>query len=147
MHAAGIPAENRQLEIHLSDAERNNASIAFENAGIEEKQLRVGLFPGAGWKLREWMPERFASIGDKLVQDYNAQVIVFGGPNEVKLVAKVCDLMQEQAHHFAGTLSIRELTAYIEKCNLFLTNDTGPNAYCICCWDTHSRSVWSWESY
>lgn len=126
LHAAGIPAEDRQLKIHLSDAERTKATVTLENIGIKETQLKVGLFPGAGWKLREWMPERFASIGDKLVQDYDAQVIVFGGPNEVKLVDNVCELMQEHVFHFAGILGIRELTACIEKCNLFLTNDTGP---------------------
>ena len=126
LHAAGIPAENRQLEMYLSNAERTGTRDAFEKAGIKKQRLKVGLFPGAGWKLREWMPERFASIGDKLVQNYNAQVIVFGGPNEIELVANVCDLMQEQVYQFAGTLSIRELAAYIEKCNLFLTNDTGP---------------------
>ncbi len=126
LHAAGIPAESRELEIFLSKFERADACYVFEEAGVSELQLKVGLFPGAGWKLREWMPERFASIGDRLVQHFNAQVLIFGGPKDVELVTTVCNLMNEPAVPFAGTLQIRQLAASIEKCDLFLTNDTGP---------------------
>ena len=126
LHAAGIPAEGRELEMFLSKSERADAFYAFEGAGVTELQLKVGLFPGAGWKLREWMPERFASIGDRLVQHFNAQVLIFGGPKDVELVTTVCNLMNEPAIPFAGTLQIRQLAACIEKCDLFLTNDTGP---------------------
>ncbi len=126
LHAAGIPAENCQLEMFLSKTERADACYAFEEAGVSEMQLKVGIFPGAGWKLREWMPERFAAIGDKLAQHFNAQVIVFGGPKETELVNTVANLMNAPAIPFAGTLQIRQLAACIEKCDLFLTNDTGP---------------------
>ena len=126
LHAAGIPAEDRELEMFLSKSERAGACYVFEEAGVSELQLKVGLFPGAGWKLREWMPERFASIGDRLVQHFNAQVLIFGGPKDVELVNTVCNLMNEPAIPFAGTLQIRQLAACIEKCDLFLTNDTGP---------------------
>ena len=126
LHATGIPAENRQLELFLTESERADVYHAFEEAGIAEMQLKVGLFPGAGWKLREWMPERFAAIGDKLVRHFNAQVIIFGGPKEVDLVHTVSKLMNEPATPFAGKLHIRQLAACIERCNLFLTNDTGP---------------------
>ena len=126
LHAAGITAEDRALEIFLSQSERTDACYAFEETGVKEMQLKVGLFPGAGWKLREWMPERFAAIGDRLVEHFNAQVIIFGGPNEGRLVNSVMNMMQHSAILFAGNLQIRQLAACIEKCDLFLTNDTGP---------------------
>lgn len=126
LHAAGIPAEDHKLEMFLSNTERADACYTFEEKGISEIQLKVGLFPGAGWKLREWMPDRFAAIGDRLVEHYDAQVIIFGGPKEGELVHKVKNLMQYPVIPFAGNLQIRQLAACIEKCDLFLTNDTGP---------------------
>lgn len=126
LHAAGIPAEDRQLEMFLSKTERADACYAFEEAGISEIQLKIGLFPGAGWKLREWMPERFAAIGDRLVEQYDAQVIIYGGPKEGELVHKVKNLMHHPSIAFSGNLHIRQLAACIEKCDMFLTNDTGP---------------------
>lgn len=126
LHAAGIPAEDQRLEIFLSESERLGAAQRFDTAGVNDEQLKVGFFPGAGWKLREWMPERFAAIGDKLVQHFNANVLIFGGQSEAELVQTVANLMNVPAILFAGNLQIRQLAACLEKCDLFLTNDTGP---------------------
>ena len=126
LHAAGIPAEDQGLELFLSESERFAAAQRFDTAGVSNEQLKIGFFPGAGWKLREWMPERFAEIGDRLVQHFNANVLIFGGQKEAALVQTVANLMNAEAITFAGNLQIRQLTACIEKCDLFLTNDTGP---------------------
>lgn len=126
LHAARIPAEDQRLELFLSESERLDAAQRFGTAGTNDGQLKVGFFPGAGWKLREWMPERFAAIGDRLVQRFNADVLIFGGQQETELVQSVVNLMNAPAIPFAGNLQIRQLAACIEKCDLFLTNDTGP---------------------
>ena len=126
LHAVGIPAEDQRLELFLAESERLDATKRIETAGIPDTALKVGIFPGAGWKLREWMPERFAAIGDRLVSEFNANVLVFGGQKETELVQTVVDLMDAPAIPFAGNLQIRQLAACIEQCDLFLTNDTGP---------------------
>ena len=126
LHAAGIPAEDQRLELFLSEFERSDVAQRFDTAGINDGQLKVGFFPGAGWKLREWMPDRFAAIGDRLVRHFNAEVLIFGGPQESELVHTVANLMAARTVPFAGDLQVRELAACIEKCDLFLTNDTGP---------------------
>ena len=126
LHAAGIPAADRKLELFLAESERRDAVQRFKTAGTVDGRLKVGLFPGAGWKLREWMPERFAAVGDRLVAHFNADVLIFGGPHESELVQTVANLMEMQAIPFAGNLQIRQLAACIEQCDLFLTNDTGP---------------------
>ena len=126
LDAVGIPAEDQRLELFLAESERLDAAKRIETAGIPDTALKIGIFPGAGWKLREWMPERFAAIGDRLVSEFNANVLVYGGQKETELVQTVVDLMDAPAIPFAGNLRIRQLAACIEQCDLFLTNDTGP---------------------
>ena len=126
LRAVEIPAVDQKLELFLAASERADATQRFSAAGVTPTGLKVGFFPGAGWKLREWMPERFAAIGDRLVQHFNAEVLIFGGQKESELVRTVAKLMDTRAVPFAGNLQIRELAACIEKCDLFLTNDTGP---------------------
>ncbi len=126
LHAVGIPAEDQKLELFLAESERRDAVQRLKAAGSVARKLKVGLFPGAGWKLREWMPERFAAIGDRLVEHFNADVLIFGGQQESELVQKVANLMEMPAIPFAGNLQMRQLAACIEQCDLFLTNDTGP---------------------
>ena len=126
LHAVGIPAVDQRLELFLAESERTDASQRFDAAGVPQTGLKVGIFPGAGWKLREWMPDRFAAIADRLVRHFNAEVLIFGGQKEADLVHAVVKLMGARAVPFAGNLQVRELAACIEKCDLFLTNDTGP---------------------
>ena len=126
LHAVGIPAVDQRLELFLAESERTDASQRFDAAGVPQTGLKVGIFPGAGWKLREWMPDRFAAIADRLVRHFNAEVLIFGGQKEADLVHAVVKLMAARAVPFAGNLQVRELAACIEKCDLFLTNDTGP---------------------
>ena len=126
LHAIGIPAEDQQLELFLAESERADAATLLDTAGVSDMGLKVGFFPGAGWKLREWMPERFAAIGDKLVERFDADILIFGGQKETELVQAVVNLMKAPAIPFAGNLQVRQLAACIEKCDLFLTNDTGP---------------------
>ena len=104
LHAAGIPAEDQRLELFLSESERLDAAQRLDTAGVNDGALTVGIFPGAGWKLREWMPERFAAIGDRLVEHFNANVLIFGGQSEAELVQTVANLMNARAIPFAGDL-------------------------------------------
>ena len=126
LHAVDIPAEDPKLEVFFTDSEQRDAAQRLKTAGAVDTRVKVGLFPGAGWKLREWMPARFAAIGDRLVQHFNADVLIFGGQKESELVHSVANLMHTRAIPFAGNLRIRELAACIEQCHLFVTNDTGP---------------------
>ena len=126
LHAGSIPAEDRKLELFLAESEQKDAVQRLKTAGVVDASVKVGLFPGAGWKLREWMPERFAAIGDRLVQHFNADVLIFGGKKESELVHTVANIMHTRAIPFAGNLQVRELAACIGQCDLFVTNDTGP---------------------
>lgn len=127
LHAVGIPASDRTLELFISEADRAFAREALEANGASLRhRLKVGLFPGAGWKLREWMPERFAAIGDLIVKRFDGQVLIFGGPAEKGLVSQVAGLMSAPPVTFAGGLRIRQFAALVEQCDLFISNDTGP---------------------
>lgn len=126
LRAIGINATDRRLELFLAECDRDNARKILAAKGVHSHPLRVGLFPGAGWKLREWMPDRFAAIVDLVVKHFDAQVLIFGGPNEGDLVNHVANLMTEEAISFAVNFRIRQFAALVEGCDLFITNDTGP---------------------
>jgi heptosyltransferase-2/heptosyltransferase-3 len=126
LHAVGILATDPTLELFLMAAEHNYAHEALVARGVKSDGLKVGLFPGAGWKLREWMPDRFAALGDRATEHFDAEVLIFGGPDERELVDQVSSLMKTEPISFAGDLRIRQLAAFIACCDLFITNDTGP---------------------
>ena len=126
LRAIGIHTDNRALELFISDKDREYAEQFLTNEGISEEHPKIGLFPGAGWEPRQWMPQRFAVVGDLAAERLGAKVLIFGGPNEAGLVAKVAGYMKSNPIILAGHLKIRQLAALIGKCDVFVSNDTGP---------------------
>jgi predicted lipopolysaccharide heptosyltransferase III len=117
---------DRAPEMFLSRKDRDYAWDIFQERGLASRSLVVGMFPGAGWHHRCWPAERFAAIGDLAAERYNAGVVVFGGPGEADIVKNVAQKMTTTPVLIKNRMTLRQLGALIEKCDLFLSNDTGP---------------------
>ncbi|HZU11914.1 MAG TPA: glycosyltransferase family 9 protein [Chloroflexota bacterium] len=83
------------------------------------------IHPGVSSIDRLWPVERFAAVGDVLAQA-GAHVVVTGSDEEVPLVRRMVDLMEETATPLAGVLSLGGLAALIARARLLVSNDTGP---------------------
>ena len=127
------PRAGWQPNVPLSDEHRAEASRLLQGIGnrhaMHDPPL-VALHPGAGrYSLaRMWPTERFAQVSRALVDLHNADVVVVGGPDEVELAAEVVQQAERpgRIQTFAGRTSIHETAALIERCDLFVGNDSGP---------------------
>jgi ADP-heptose:LPS heptosyltransferase len=78
--------------------------------------------------LSRWMPENFARLADELIERHGVTVGLTGAPNEVKFVESV----RRRARHaddivnFAGKTSVPEFITLLQRCRVFITNDSGP---------------------
>ena len=126
LHALDIPATNRQLELYVSDTDRLFAHTDLKQKGLLNGPLKVGLFPGASWDFKQWSPDRFVEIGQRCVELYQGRILVFGSPAEQKLADGIVEKIGKKAVSLAGELSLGQLAAFIEQCDLFISNDTGP---------------------
>ncbi|WP_336208865.1 glycosyltransferase family 9 protein [Nonomuraea sp. LPB2021202275-12-8] len=82
----------------------------------------VALHPGAMDPRRQWPPEFFAAVGDRL----GRPIVVTGTEGERKLVTKVTEAMRRPAVPVVGALGIGGLAALYQRCDLVIANDTGP---------------------
>jgi len=117
---------DREPEMFLSQEDRGYAHRMLQSRGLASKSPIIGIFPGAGWRHRCWPAERFAAISDLAVERYNAGVVIFGGPGEADIVDNVAQNMTTPAVLIKDRMTLRQLGAMIERCDLFLSNDTGP---------------------
>lgn len=122
----GIEAGLREPEMFLSHADLDYANRVFELQGLDSRSPIIGMFPGAGWRHRCWPAERFAAIGDLAAEEYGSGVVIFGGPGEEDIVENVKSRMSATAAVIEDRMTLRQLGAMIRKCDLFLSNDTGP---------------------
>jgi heptosyltransferase-2 len=107
--------------------EDQHAAELLQQHGITPDERLLGINAGAAYgSAKRWYPERFAEVAERLAATWNARIILFGGPDEVELVAAIERALQGQCVNFAGRTTVRELMALIKRCNFIVTNDSGP---------------------
>lgn len=127
LHLLGIEAQRPiLLELYLSEEDR-----AFAEDWLTQRQLHGALLIGfhagtAEFKnqaKRRWAKEKFATLGDALAQELEAQILIFGGPEEQELKEEICHRMSPPGLVVTNT-TMRQTAALIEKCALFVSNDS-----------------------
>lgn len=75
-----------------------------------------------------WPTDRFAALADQLVQTLKARIVLIGADSERDNAAQVIAQMEQPqaATNLAGETSIAELIGLLARCDLVVTNDTGP---------------------
>jgi len=125
LRSRGIPSEDAAPGFYLSDSEKQAASEFLSRSDVSDRDLILGIHPGGGWLYKLWDAERFAALGDGISEKYGAKVLVFAGPDEASLQDQVMDSMRSSPISVKG-IGLRETAALIQKCDLYIGNDTGP---------------------
>ncbi len=115
----------RQLVLNLLPDEIVNAKTLLASWNLAEVPFLVGIHPGGSSYDKRWPEKQYAEFADRLVQHDNAKILLLRGPDEAELTQNVQDAMQSDAVVYAPQ-TIRELSAILSHCNLFVCNDSGP---------------------
>jgi heptosyltransferase-2 len=109
-------------------ADRKQAARArLQSQGVDFNQTVVGINPGAFYgSAKRWLSERYAAVLDRLIEEREASVVIFGSPNEVAIAEGIQSRMRTRPVVLSGRTELSELIAMIACCDLFLTNDSGP---------------------
>jgi heptosyltransferase-2 len=109
------------------------AEALFKKHGIGENDLVIGLNPGASFGSSKcWPAEYFAELAELCEKELDAKVMLLAGPGEESIVeailqksrAKIIDTHEEQ-------VDLELLKPVVRRCNLLITNDTGPRHYAV----------------
>ena len=125
LRSHGIPSEDAAPEFYLSDSEKQAADDFLIRNGVSRRDLILGIHPGGGWLYKLWDAERFAALADRISEKYGAKVLVFAGPDEASLQDQVMNSMKSSPIPVKD-VGLRETAALIQKCDLYIGNDTGP---------------------
>ncbi len=112
---------------------RRRGAALLAQYGVEEKDFVVGLTPGAKFGSSKcWPAEYFAELAQLCQDRFEAKVILFCGPGEDAIAQAI--LEQSQARIIdarTGGIDLEVLKPLVKRCNLFITNDTGPRHYAV----------------
>lgn len=106
---------------YLETAEQLMAEV-----GIPAGRKIIGIATGTRWVTKQWEPEFFAEIVNRLEGDYT--IMLLGTKADAMDAQKVKSLLKkpENAFDLCGRSGTGDLVELIRKCSLLLCNDSGP---------------------
>jgi heptosyltransferase-2 len=126
LRGIGIKEDNRALYLKLDQKDRFRAEKILLEQHLSLGDKIIGINPGATYgPAKQWPLDRYAQLADNIQAFIKGRVIIFGGPNDKDLGEKISQKMHHCPIDLSGKTSLGEAMALIEKCDLFITNDSG----------------------
>ena len=116
LEALGIPTEEceRALDLPIKAEVREEVIHQFRCLGVDTSRMLVGLHPGSVWATKRWSAEGFARLIGMLKERYPCEILLFGGPEDAAVIAKVQELCGGCGVSLVDTISLRELPGGFE---------------------------------
>lgn len=119
-----VDTDDLREEIHLTGRELQEARQQLQYYGLDTTRLVIGIHPGAGKIPNRWPVTRFVELAQELVRRFQAQILLFWGPNEEDL--KEAFLLEADfTPILIAPTRLRQLAAYFRQCHALVCNDTG----------------------
>lgn len=114
-------------ELWLSNSEKEEAIRRLNSVGISPgKRPIVAIHSGAhDPEIREWGAYKYARVGDWLIENLKARVILMGSQEEINSAKSVEIMMRKPCVSFAGKTNLRQALGLIAACDLWIGNDGG----------------------
>ena len=126
LQGIGLKTDGLGLDLVVDKKYQKRATEILEEHGISMSDRLVGINPSATFgPAKQWFPERYAGLSDKIHEVFGANIVLFGGPGDIELGAKISQMMQHPLVDLCGKTKLEEAIALINMCNLFITNDSG----------------------
>ena len=120
-----ISPANPPPTFQIKTKNTNTALSFLSKYQLDQKPILIGMNPGSKDKFKQWDPDCFITLGRLLQKDLDCSILITGGKSEQKLTRYI-------ANGIPGAIALDELVSLdtlatlIAKCDLFITNDTGP---------------------
>lgn len=123
VRALGIEPRGLSLTFRVSPAARAAMDRWIDAEGIDPGRPILACLPVGSWPAKAWLPERFAGVMDALADV--GSVVWMWGPGERGSV-EACRARMRARSFLAPPTGWQELGALLERCALWIGNDSGP---------------------
>ncbi len=110
--------------LNISEEERESVEKLLRHGNDDGGRLWIAIGPGSKMPAKVWPKERFRDLVQQLIDSHDIWPVVFGGDEDESLGRELL-ASWGRGYLAAGTLNIRESMAALERCSLYIGNDTG----------------------
>ena len=120
----GRTADGSQAALTIPDEARHDAAASLP---VGHEGPVVGVHVSGGRAIKQWAPQRFTALARRLADACDATIVLTGAPEDAAMVDTVrAGLAGCRVIDVSGNVDLLVLAALLERCDLFVTGDTGP---------------------
>ncbi len=119
----GAPVQHDHLELWLDEADYAEADKLLPPA---DAGPRIALGLGASHPRKQWPIDHFAELALWLIDKYKAQIVLVGGDDDKFLGLELVAKLDTNVTNLVGRTTLRQAAALLEKCEVYIGNDSGP---------------------
>jgi len=122
--AVGAQVTDRTIRLDIGQEFCETVGRILQERGINPGNVLIGIHPG-GMPSRRWPLEHYRMLMDGIHAARPGVFVIIGGAEEKALANELCRGREYPVVDLMGRLSIQETAALIQRCMLFISNDTG----------------------
>jgi len=120
----GSPVARDHLPV--SAASRGAIRRRLAKAGLGPEAPFVAVGAHARWVTKQWPPERFAAVLDRMRAATGARAVLVGSAAAAPNALAIAGAMAEPPIDLTNQTTLKEVTAVLAEARVMLTNDSGP---------------------
>ncbi len=126
----GVTNDGKGLELFIPDEIQFAVSGKIAKLQLSAFNKVIGVCPGAKHFTKRWQKEKFAAVCARFAKEMHSKVLLFGGTADKSDCSVIASEIQMRVSENAvtdlsGELSLLEVAAAMEFCDIVLTNDSG----------------------
>jgi heptosyltransferase-2 len=126
LNGVGIRGTDPSLYLKLDSRIKMKVQGILRDHEINANETIVGINPSATFgPAKQWFPESFARLADRLIHELECRILIFGGPGDRELGVAISKMMQYPSVNLSGKTRLEEAMGLMAACRLFITNDSG----------------------
>jgi len=125
LESGPVPMPQR-LTLQVAATAREQVERHFGRVGIAQDEVVIGIIPGSQWGTKRWPAARFAALIERLTATLQTRCVLFGAPQDRAIAEAITAVCRVPVLDLIGRTTLQELPAYVERCAVVVSNDTGP---------------------
>lgn len=126
LNALGIASDAIDYKLPVSDNDREKVDDLLSQKRLKNAGKLVAINPVAKWGTKLWPYHKFAQLADRLIEQYDAEIIFTGSLKDRLVIESITSAMKGRAVNLAGKTTLKMLAALYAKADIVVSTDTGP---------------------
>ena len=127
-NTGGKKIEEPNLTLVTSEEDKKFALDFMKNnfAKLVKKEIFIGINPTGTWKTKRWPIKYFIELSKKMINSFNANIVIFGGKGEDYLADEISEHFNgSNVVSAVGKTTLKQAKELLAEMDYFVTPDSG----------------------